>query len=736
MAFNIGAVIAKLQLQKEQWDASIKDVQNDLKGVSGETEKQTGKMAMSWQDMAKKTAIAITAVTGALLALVKKTTDYGDELWKTSQKTGIAVETLSGFKLAADKSDLSLQALATGLARMSRTVSEAQLGMKEYQEILQRAGLVAVDSTGKMRSMDDMLYDLADKFKGMPDGVEKTALAMDIFGKAGMEMIPLLNMGREGLKAEREEAEKLGLVMSGETAKASEAFNDQLTTLKKALLGITLTIGQELLPIFRKAVDAIIEIVSEFGKWVRNNPEIIGAIKAVAEAIGWLATATKDTISWVGKLGDKLSGTSAIWKRVVQEQMEAEIRAARDRSKQFDVRLIEDKKAGKSAEDLASTIINANTSVLAANRAALDAIKKATLDEYEYKRWAVNQKYAETKKMLEAEKADAQAFALNERARQHEITEINREETSKRVKLYKDAISIIMSQQDKWRDKEKAEIHKNNTLYSKAFLAIRDNWRLMAQQMIFRATGMWLNIGMQVEKGTATMKEKFRATAEKINQYVQIMQQFFGQFFQSLSQLSQRRFENEFKLLDEQYEKEKLAIENSLMSQEEKDAALLALAEKHDAEEKALKERQLESEKKANIAQAVMNMAAAITASFATFGWPFGAIAAALAAAACAIQIRAIKAQTIALAEGGLVDRPTHALVGEAGPEAVIPMPKLEDMLGVGKSKGARGETHHHWNIQAWDGRDVVRAVNQKIIPQLRKAMQRETLVVPAGAVR
>lgn len=737
MAFDVGAIIAKLQLQKEQWDNSIKSVQNDLKGVSDSTDQHSKKMATSWQDMAKKTAIAVTAVTGALVALVKKTADYGDELWKTSQKTGIAVETLSGFKLAADKSDLSLQSLATGLARMSRTVSEAQLGMKEYQEILQRAGLAAVDSTGKMRSMDDMLYDLADKFKGMPDGVEKTALAMDIFGRAGMEMIPLLNLGSEGLKKEREEAERLGLVMSGPTAQASEKFNDELTTLKKALLGLTLSIGQELLPMFQNIVEGLVKIVEGFGRWLKQNPEIVQAIKNIVESIRWLVGGIKDAIVWVGKLGDKLNGTGAIWNKVIQQQIEAEIRASKDRTKYHDIRLIEDKRERDSAGDTAGTIIKLTDAVVGANRAATDAIKKATLEEYEYKVWAINAKYDQQKKLLESEKADAASLALNEKARQAEITAIHREEHEKRSKLYRDVVGKIMDLQDKQRDKERAEIHKNNTLYSKAFMAIRDGWRLVAQQMIFRATGMWLNIGQQVEKGTATFKEKFRATAEKINQYVQILQQGFGQFFQALNQLSKQRYENELNQLQSQYDKEVEAINNSMRSQEEKDAALLALEEKFQADTKLVKQQQLESEKKAAIIQAVMNMAAAITSSFATFGWPFGAIAAALAAAACAVQIRAIKAQQVALAEGGFVEQPTHALIGEAGPEAVVPLPKLEDMLGIGRGKkGNRASTVNNWHIHAWDGRDVERVVNSRVIPALKKAMQRESFTVPALAVR
>ena len=324
--FDAGSIIAKLELQKNQWDASMRSIQKDLSEVGKSVETSSKKMAVDWGDMAKKSALAVTAVTGALFALVKKTADYGDELWKTSQKTGIAVETLSGLKLAADKSDLSLQGLAMGMARLARLVVEANQGGKEQAAILERIGVTATDTTGKMKPMDALMGEVADKFKDMPDGVEKTAMAMDIFGKSGMEMIPLLNLGSAGLKKEREEAERLGLVMSGDTAKASEAFNDELTTLNKALLGVVLTIGKELLPVFKGITEAVVGIVAAFNNWMKQNPEIIQAIRNIIESIKWLVTGIKDAVVWVGHLVEKLSGMAKMRAVAMQQMAAAEAR--------------------------------------------------------------------------------------------------------------------------------------------------------------------------------------------------------------------------------------------------------------------------------------------------------------------------------------------------------------------------------------------------------------------------
>ena len=47
-----------------------------------------------------------------------------------------------------------------------------------------------VDSTGKLKDMDTLIPELADAFAGMENGVRKSALAQEIFGRTGVELIP------------------------------------------------------------------------------------------------------------------------------------------------------------------------------------------------------------------------------------------------------------------------------------------------------------------------------------------------------------------------------------------------------------------------------------------------------------------------------------------------------------------------------------------------------------------
>jgi hypothetical protein len=56
---------------------------------------------------------------------------------------------------------------------------------------LAQLGIKTRDASGKLRSTQDVLGDLAERFATMPDGPVKTAIAIDALGKSGADLIPL-----------------------------------------------------------------------------------------------------------------------------------------------------------------------------------------------------------------------------------------------------------------------------------------------------------------------------------------------------------------------------------------------------------------------------------------------------------------------------------------------------------------------------------------------------------------
>ncbi len=201
----------------------------------------------AFNDFLKDWKTQLAAAGTALFAVAKSTTDFGDQLFKTSQKVGIQVEVLAGLQHAASLADVSNDQLQTGLQALSRAMVDSAQGAGAGFEAFQRVGISATDANGKLRPMHDVLLDLADVFSGAQDGAGKTELSMSLLGKAGAGLVPLLNAGKAGIQEMEAEARKLGLTMSESDAKAAEAFNDAITKLQAQARGFSNTIGVHML---------------------------------------------------------------------------------------------------------------------------------------------------------------------------------------------------------------------------------------------------------------------------------------------------------------------------------------------------------------------------------------------------------------------------------------------------------------------------------------------------------
>lgn len=215
-------------------------------------------------------AIAAYASFNWAKGLISQTMELGGTIADLSQKVGVPAETLQQLGYAAEQSDSSMEALGTSLGKVAKLAFDAKKGGGEAAETFKALGVRVTDAEGALRPAEDLFTDIADTISKMPDGTEKTALAMRVFGRSGKELIPLLNEGSEGINKLRQEFLDLGLQISGEDAKALEAFGDQVGTLGRIFEGVRNQAVIALLPHLREVVTAFIE-------WYKANRLLIRA---------------------------------------------------------------------------------------------------------------------------------------------------------------------------------------------------------------------------------------------------------------------------------------------------------------------------------------------------------------------------------------------------------------------------------------------------------------------------
>lgn len=199
---------------------------------------------------------------------ISQTVELGGAIADLSQKVGIAAEPLQQLGFAAQLSGGSMEGLGNSLGKLSKLAFDAGKGGKEAGEAFRKVGVRVKESDGSLRPVEDLLGDIADHISKLPDGTEKTAKAMSLFGRSGKELIPLLNEGSSGIAKLRQEFVDLGGQMTGEQASALEAYGDEVDKVGVALGGIRNQIVIGVLPHLK-------ELVSGFIEWVKANRALL-----------------------------------------------------------------------------------------------------------------------------------------------------------------------------------------------------------------------------------------------------------------------------------------------------------------------------------------------------------------------------------------------------------------------------------------------------------------------------
>jgi hypothetical protein len=202
---------------------------------------------------------AIAAVEAAAIGMAIHTAEAAASMLILSQSTGVSVATLSGFSFVAKQMGVDQDTLVRGLEKLSKSIFTAATAAPGTTTAFSRMGIAVRDSNGNIRDAGDVIVDVAKKFEGMNDGTVKTALAIQLFGRGGAAIIPMLNGGKEAIDKWLQTAKDLGIVLDQDTAKSAHRFEQNLNTIKAAADGLSLRLTKALLP----ALEAVSKAMTE-----------------------------------------------------------------------------------------------------------------------------------------------------------------------------------------------------------------------------------------------------------------------------------------------------------------------------------------------------------------------------------------------------------------------------------------------------------------------------------------
>ena len=309
--------IAKLVLAADT--RQLKVAQTDLRGVGMQaksTAVDVDSMAFKIGSSLRKLAgiVSITAITGAMIALGKSAINTADEMTKAAQSIGIGVEELSRLRYAADLSGISFQGLQSSIGILNRNMSGLSEAGGTATKAFEQMGIATRNADGNLKSSTAILKEMADVFQNMPDGAQKSALAMAVLGRSGAQMIPLLNGGSEAIAQATEEADKFGIVIDEQTGRRAEAFNDNLTRLQGVFGALASKIAAEMLPtlldlsswLVRNA-DRIQQVGARINELIRFVGNVATGISVFASRIGDAVRAFQNWAPWIDKAAERIN---------------------------------------------------------------------------------------------------------------------------------------------------------------------------------------------------------------------------------------------------------------------------------------------------------------------------------------------------------------------------------------------------------------------------------------------
>ncbi|MDN3515371.1 MAG: hypothetical protein NG747_13365 [Candidatus Brocadia sp.] len=259
------------------------------------TNKAIQEATSSFQGMAAKISLlnysirsSYQTVKEGLDIVVLRIARLGEELLQMSQKTGMSVQELYALKNTAELSNISLGELSMVFSALSRNIFEARNRAGDARAIFDALGINTAKPLGQI------INDLAKKFSALKDSEDKMAIALQIFGRSGSEIIPLLNDIASG-------AHGVSGVFSGEFAEASEKLGDNFTLLKQNVEKVSISIGGSLIPALNQLFDDIEKRRGALGILIEQFEDMWSVAK-------WAAKPLFDASKMAGDALDKLLG--------------------------------------------------------------------------------------------------------------------------------------------------------------------------------------------------------------------------------------------------------------------------------------------------------------------------------------------------------------------------------------------------------------------------------------------
>jgi hypothetical protein len=247
---RIGGLRADLELETAAWQNALTAARRSVQTAQQQFERsltairaQTDRTSAAFNTLGAaasslRTAFAPLAAAlsiGGLIGMTRSALNAAGGLGELAEQAGVSVEGLQILRFAAVQAGISNQQLETGLQRLTRTLGDAGEGSQEALSAFARLGVSIRDSEGRLRTAEQVLPEIAEALSRIQDPATRAAAAVDLFGRGGQALLPILSQGAEGLRRAEQQARSFGAVLAEELSARADSAGDALAVLNQQI---------------------------------------------------------------------------------------------------------------------------------------------------------------------------------------------------------------------------------------------------------------------------------------------------------------------------------------------------------------------------------------------------------------------------------------------------------------------------------------------------------------------
>ncbi|MBC7282676.1 hypothetical protein [Hoeflea sp.] len=226
---------------------------------------------------------ALALGVGKAFQIAKQGMDFADEIDTATKRLGIGVEALQEYRAALQVAGDAGANFDDGARTLLERMGETVRGTGEGVKIFARLGIDVKKASGEMKSLEEVLPEIADGLAALGSEAERADVANKLFGGQGQNFVALLGQGSDAIARQRAEMREMGLVMDEQVVKRYAEASDKSEILTKA-------IDVQLKSAFVDLAPVIVNTLSLFA-------DIAAAINRITDSITDLENKTSDNLS-------------------------------------------------------------------------------------------------------------------------------------------------------------------------------------------------------------------------------------------------------------------------------------------------------------------------------------------------------------------------------------------------------------------------------------------------------